>query len=294
MPYFSKLPKLLYSTSRGIVNPKIVTNIFAKTKFLGDVFNNTSLYYKYAVKDGERPEDIAYKLYKDVNKHWIILMANDCIDPKYDWPLSSNDFDKYVKQKYSTINLALSTAESYPTNYSIGELVYQGPNLSDSSVQGEVIGFDTTNKILTVKFVNDVFANSVNVTGATSNVTHTVTSITLNNDGFQWASNTVRHYAVTEISVNSFDNISTTNKYLVSANDFNHASNTVINRNINTTLTNTYALENSVTLTVTTTVAPVTHYDYEYDVNETKRFIKVPKKEYVGRIEEQFSGLMRR
>jgi hypothetical protein len=34
--------------------------------------------------------------------HWIILYANNIIDPQYDWPLGYRDFNNYISNKYRT------------------------------------------------------------------------------------------------------------------------------------------------------------------------------------------------
>lgn len=292
MSYFSKLPKLYYSTSLGVKNFRLVPDITAKVKFLDEVFENSSLYYAYAVKDGESPEDIAFKLYGDPLKHWVILLANKINDPLYDWVLESKAFANYIDRKYSSYTASFYDSDIFSTNYAVGEMVYQGSSFSSASTIGTVVDYNTTTRKVTINFLNDILANSQPLIGRTSNTTHTVIDVKINNDGYNWASNTTSHYKVTEISYNSYDMIKTTNSYKVSAQDFIPASNTVINRNTNTSYTNSYLMTDGTTLTVETTVAPVTYYDYESELNEAKRFIKVPKKEYVSRIVEQFNKLM--
>ena len=43
---------------------------------------------------------IAHKYYGDVNMHWTILVANDIIDYYEDWPMSTQKFEEFVKNKY--------------------------------------------------------------------------------------------------------------------------------------------------------------------------------------------------
>jgi hypothetical protein len=131
------------------------------------------------------------------------------------------------------------------------------------------------------------------VTGATSNITHTIVASTINNDGYNWASNTTSHYKVTEVSYNNYDQVRTTKTYKVSAKDYNFSTDTVTNRNTNTSSSTSYLLNDGSTLTVQTTVAPVTHYDYEVELNEAKRRIKLVKPEYISRINAELIRLMR-
>lgn len=292
MSYFSFFPKLLYSTSLGVKNFKAATNIVAKANFLGDVANNTSVYYKYSVKDGERPEDIANKMYGSPTKHWIILLSNNVTDPQYDWVLSMKQFEEYINKKYSSVTFQFSASESFPTAYTVGEKVYQGPSYDKASCTATVVSSNTTAKTLTVKFTNEVFANSANVTGATSNVSHKVVGLTYNNDGYGWASNTIYYYQVTETTYNNSDNYKEVNKYKVSPQDYNFATDSVINRNISTSYSNSYPLVDGTTQTAQTTVGPVYYYDHELNLNEEKRSIIIIKPEYVQTIESQLKKLM--
>jgi len=292
MAYFKYFPKLLYSPSKGKRDYKVVPNIFAKSVFLKESLQNSSLVFKYSVKDGEKPEDIAFKMYNDPEKHWIILLANDVMDPQYDWVLGQNQFKDYINKKYSSANLQLDITETYPSNYTVGEIVYQGDSIEDSSSSATVVAYDSTNKILQIKFANEVFANSVNVSGTTSAQTHSIVGITYNNDGYEWSSNTTSHYAVTERKYNSYDRIVSQESYIVSSKDYNQTSHEVFDRNTLSTTEDSYALSDGTTLIVEKEVAPVTYYDYENELNEAKRTVKVVKTEYIGKIEEQFKSLM--
>lgn len=291
MAYFKHLPKLLYSSSNGGVNHKLVSNVLAKTKFINDVLDNSSLYYTYDVQEGERPEDVAYRFYKDQSKHWIILMCNNIIDPQYDWVIETRLFDKYINSKYSSITLGLNPSESYPANYTVGETVYQGSTFDVSSATGSVAAYDSVNRLLQVKFPDEIFANNANISGVTSAQTHSIISITSNDDGLQWASNTTYHYVMTETKYNSYDQTKSVEKYKISANDFNHITNTVSIRDLSP-ISQNYDLEDGTTLTITKQVSEVNYYDYEWELNEKRRHIRVIKPEFVHLVENEFINLM--
>ena len=60
-----------------------------------------SIYFQeYILLDGETPEMVAYKLYKRVDYHWVILILNNIINPYTDWYIASEVFDLYVDNKY--------------------------------------------------------------------------------------------------------------------------------------------------------------------------------------------------
>jgi hypothetical protein len=58
------------------------------------------LFDNYDVKDGERPEDVAYKWFGDAKYHWIILITNNITDRYYQWPLSQPQFAEHLTDKY--------------------------------------------------------------------------------------------------------------------------------------------------------------------------------------------------
>jgi hypothetical protein len=48
----------------------------------------------------------------------------------------------------------------------------------------------------------------------------------------------------------------------------------------------------SYVLTITTTNKAVSNYTYEFELNESKRKIRILDSKYVSQVEEQFKGLM--
>ena len=72
-----------------------------RVKVREKVINEISLYDKYDVPSGERPEDTAFKHFGDSEYHWIILLTNNITDRYYGWPLSEQDFESFVKDKYA-------------------------------------------------------------------------------------------------------------------------------------------------------------------------------------------------
>lgn len=292
MAYFKEFPKLLYSTSLGIKNFKTITNIFANVRFIKEVLLNSDIYYFYDVKDGERPEDIASKLYKDPEKHWIVLLANGVIDPQYDWVMGQQQFDEYIKKKYSSVNLQLANTDLYVSNYILGETVYQGDSLDDASLTAQVAAFNSATKVLQIKFPSQTIANGESITGVNSSESHEILSMTMNDDGYHWAVNTTSHYTVTETRYNSFDKVKNTIHYNVSTLDFNNQNNTVAGRPLGVTNTAT-PLVDGTTLYIDTFIGPKSYYDFEVEANEAKRKIKLPKPEFTQVIENQFKRLMR-
>ena len=100
MAYFSKFPKGVYDIA-GNKQFKLVTDIMRRVKVRAKILNEASLYDDYDVPSGERPEVTAFKHFGDTELHWVILLTNDITDAYYGWPLSDQDFEKYVTDKYA-------------------------------------------------------------------------------------------------------------------------------------------------------------------------------------------------
>jgi hypothetical protein len=111
--YFNNFPLTLYSLSaNNNINLDTVTNITARFAFEETLKENSSAFYPYEIKDTDTPEIIAAKYYNNPERHWIVLMFNDIIDPQYDWPLSYPNFIKYVGEKYAANGAANATVQT--------------------------------------------------------------------------------------------------------------------------------------------------------------------------------------
>lgn len=97
--YFSKFPKIYHSFD-GFKTSEQVVNILTRFSLEQSLKENTSVFYDYDIRDGDTPEIIASKMYNSPERHWIVLLFNDIIDPQYDWPLQYDEFNKYIDAKY--------------------------------------------------------------------------------------------------------------------------------------------------------------------------------------------------
>lgn len=109
--------------------------------------DNSVIYYPYYVKEGDTPEIVAYKYYKDIQKHWLVLMANSIIDPMFGWPLDYNSFLLYIAQKYGGDEVIQIQTEPYDigTNFRLGHS-FLGSGLE--TIQPDLSGVDTARQII--------------------------------------------------------------------------------------------------------------------------------------------------
>ena len=102
MQYFKTLPKIITSNYNG--GAIILTNLMARANIITERLKNPLLYYTYDIQEGDTPEIVAHKYYGDSYRYWIVLFANEIINPQWDWPLSGSNFEKYIQDKYTEFN----------------------------------------------------------------------------------------------------------------------------------------------------------------------------------------------
>ena len=104
MSYFNQFPLMAYDV-KGDKNYKLLPNILRRVKLRSGIRSGAFLFDNYDVKDGERPEDIAYKYLGDAELHWVILMTNNITDRYYQWPLTQPQFQEHLEDKYGLANI---------------------------------------------------------------------------------------------------------------------------------------------------------------------------------------------
>ena len=137
--YFRNIPKVKYDINGAEPNKFLnVTNIMKRISFKPSVIEDISDYYPYRVKDGERLDILSFQKYGTVAYAYLIMLVNDITDPLFDWPLSSQQFEKYITNKYGSVSSAMNTTKYY---YQI--------------IRAEVARTGTSERIPAVKFIVD-------------------------------------------------------------------------------------------------------------------------------------------
>lgn len=91
-------PKLLVSTIKPGTNT-IVTDIFRRIS-VNEFGKNQVFLQTITVPDGFTVEQVSDKYYKRSDYHWVILIVNDIVDVRKEWPISNKDLEAYAKKKY--------------------------------------------------------------------------------------------------------------------------------------------------------------------------------------------------
>jgi len=121
--YFRQFSKGYYDL-KGNNNQTLVTDLMTRVKVREKVINEISLYDKYDVPSGERPEDTAFKHFGSSQYHWVILMTNNITDAYHDWPMSDQDFETFLRDKYTNPD----AIHHYEVTQSSGKTSGNGPD----------------------------------------------------------------------------------------------------------------------------------------------------------------------
>lgn len=264
--YFDRIPKIGYDINNTTVNKKFetVTNVFFRIQYIQESLNNIGSYFVAEIEDGDTPEILAEKVYNDAGAAWMITLANQMVDPQWDWPLEYDQFQKYIIGKYGSIENAKTTYHHYdmvvtrtlkPDNivtekrYEIGKEKYTENNLTIPYNYYEPYWVST-----------DILADSINI-----KVDSTFYTVDLGAEGQDPG-----EYGLQPGSLAYAQYIN--NYSIKDPND--PTGNTVIQ-----------------TIEEVIRGEAITNYDYEEQLNEDKRLIKIVRKEYYDRLQNEFSAL---
>ena len=121
--YFRQFEKGYYDL-KGDGKQKLVVDLMTRVKVREKILDEASLYDKYDVPSGERPEDTAFKHFGSSQYHWVVLLTNNITDALYDWPLSEQDFETFIRDKYSNPD----AIHHYEVTTSSGKTTGDGPD----------------------------------------------------------------------------------------------------------------------------------------------------------------------
>ncbi len=328
--YFNFFPKTLYSANNQVSSLDTITNITARFSFERTLKENSSIFYSYDIKDGDTPEIIARKFYDNSERHWIVLLFNDMIDPQFDWPMDERTLNEFIDAKYNyhynfyrtNINYLstriLQASVNTPIISSLLTETINGRMLADITNDSSVSSADA---LRMNNYANNGFANSSNILqedtyirdvliptiqsdhikysslyGSPDYISNTNTDLIIFNDStanltFQSGRGLV--WAKTKL--HSFYKVITeTTSNKTSIRKIEVDVKTYANDTIMQTGTNqSYQLGDNTSVNITINKETKTYFDYELEENEKKRSIKLVKPEFIPGIEKEFKKVIK-
>jgi len=110
MSYFRELPDVEYqSFLSDAISSKdylLVKNLFRRNNLRDDLQNVFTIFEKYEIPEGARPDLIAEEFYENADLDWVVLMTAGIINVRDEWPLSNYNLYRYAEKKYGVENLS--------------------------------------------------------------------------------------------------------------------------------------------------------------------------------------------
>ncbi len=285
--FFKHYPLVQYGNT---VANTVAVNIFAKVAFQKSIQQNYEVFHPYTIKEGDRADTIAYLYYGDAGYDWLVYFSNNMVDPYYDWYMDTDSLNRFISDKYGSLTEARRKIKFFRSNYisddsmitpaayaafSSNQKRFWAPvtGLNDNIIRyerkKEDINFET-NRIqqLNIALVgNTTFSNGEFVSQSSSGVTVGTGTVTFSNSSVCIVSNVI-------------GTLSTSNNLKGGSSGAN-ASVSLVN-----------TLSTSISSDIQVYFEGVSFYDYETEINEQKKNIRLIDLSYVTQIEEQFKALL--
>ena len=137
MGYFRELPNLLYPSFLPNKNSSLdfieVKNVFRRAKLRDDLQNNFTIFDKYEIPMGFRPDVVAEELYGSDQLDWVVLTVAGILNVRNEWPLSDRDLYDYSFDKYGESLNSLRFFETKEVKDSNGKLILPKGKVVDSN-----------------------------------------------------------------------------------------------------------------------------------------------------------------
>ena len=118
MGYFRELPDIAYqspllhkNSSRDYI---IIKNIFRRSKLFDYLKGNVSLFNKFIIGEGDRPDTIAEEIYGDSSLDYVIILVAGITNIHNQWPLQDFQVYEYTLNKYGS-ETAMNEEHHYET-----------------------------------------------------------------------------------------------------------------------------------------------------------------------------------
>ena len=280
--FFSKFPLIRYDINKD-GNRKRAVDILKRVAFRKNLSEQMSLFQEYSVQEGDTPEIVATKFYGSAKLHWIVLLMNEIIDPYFKWPLSSNALDDYVAKKYPGKSFFLGNSQGL--YFQRDEEVYVD---GKKNVRGLVESYDPTYRELNLYNVQGTISSGDTLVGKTNGSTGEITRLV------DLHTQAVHHFedASTAYLYNEIDPLATppVSGQQVAIGYTGDAFSTDTAATFGDTVL--YSYVNSLDGNVTTHTA-VTNEQYERDLNESRRSIKILRENYITAVIDDFSRVLK-
>ena len=115
--YFSNFPRILYDiTGTNHTSPafSVDVNLMIRQKLRDAVKGDLTIYYPYVIPEEiRRPDVLSFQTYGDTKFTWTIFLVNQMLDPYWEWPMDTKNFQSYLTSKYGSVQESKITIHHY-------------------------------------------------------------------------------------------------------------------------------------------------------------------------------------
>jgi len=286
--FFNSIPDFLYPDFKVAGKYKLSKNIFRRVR-ARDSFN--AVYASstpYTIQDGETADSIAYKEYRDSEWFWTILILNNITNVHEMWPMASDELDTYIKNKYGDYENKPRHWETTEVRDSQGNVVIE-PGIIVEMFQDKLEQNQVNYKPKVYKeFLR--YVSQYSAKGSTTVVLGSAENLLpgdLINSQYDTRISSINGTTITldtpleynvypgyAIKFTRYENWNREYIYSIGKNPDGSIANMVKR------------------IATADTLREVTNRDYEYELNELKREIKLPKPNYLSMLERELLQLM--
>lgn len=137
MGYFRELPNVEYQSflpeKQSSLDYVKAKNLFRRIKLRDDIQNIITIFNKYVIPDGLRPDNVAESLYGKPDYDWVVLLSANITNVRNQWPLSNRDLYYYAEEKYGGDLNAVRFYETIEVKDANGRLILPAGKVVDSN-----------------------------------------------------------------------------------------------------------------------------------------------------------------
>ena len=171
--YFKNFPQVEYKFGNE-TDAALIQDLTVYVDIVDQLKDDTTSYGTYDILDGDRPDQVSFKLYGTPNYHWTFYYLNDKLR-RQGWPLSYRELTANIKKLYPNSTLVIK--EHLLTKFQVGETITGSTSGATGLIVrrnldlGQIIVKPTNNQT----FQAEVITNTID--GVTNSSTVTSTSL---------------------------------------------------------------------------------------------------------------------
>jgi len=290
--FFSKFPTISY-------NDTFAKNILARVNFNDVSRKNIIQYYSYTMSQYERVDNLAFDYYDDSDFAWLVMLANQVVDPYYDLNISDDDFNSLISTKYGSILDAQTKVYAFKTNWEsddriLDQAAYDALPSITKKYWNPIISYNSLTQTYERKKQDILISTNRTVTIPFSSAS----------GSFEVGETISQPYSPSLTSKAEITNIDTTNNIITAKHYIGQFLSGTITGNrsgVTATVPNIVdqlvsnggnIIQRNISQDEDVYWVPISVYDYEYKLNDDKRNISLIEKQRSGDIANQVKKLL--